>query len=74
MRLFGETSEKRNTPGLWPSANCPEFLQALYQFAPRKTKVSIPPHTTEEANITGGKGSQVISLLLSAVYEKFIGT
>ena len=37
-------SKKRNTPGLWPSANCPEFLQALYQFAPRGTGVLIPPH------------------------------
>lgn len=31
---------KESVPGLWPSGNCPEFLQALYQFAPGETRLS----------------------------------
>lgn len=40
--------KKRDVPGLSPFANCPRFLQALYQLAPRKVKMSTQPHITEE--------------------------
>ena len=31
----GLKERERSVPGLFPSAYCPAFLQALYQFAPR---------------------------------------